>query len=153
MGRNTKSSTDLTNSAVASVCCEAIARTLPVTAGPITVCTASRAHTYFASMQSEFFGHGGSERKALLTPCPRTTESAEIAADEIMSAPKNAAGLNMTSNGEVEEAHTGVWLEPWVHTVFPHPRRHYRVSRHPPTIVRSLLSQRSRHTGPLEPKR
>src|SRR2546429_4467595 len=42
----------------------------------------------------------------------------------------------MTSNGEVEGPPRSARSEPRVHTVFPHPRRHYRVSRPPPTIVR-----------------
>src|SRR4029077_11895220 len=40
------------------------------------------------------------------------------------------------SNGEVEGPRRSVRLEPRVHTLFPHPRRHYRLSRTPPTIVR-----------------
>src|SRR5262245_36756944 len=39
-------------------------------------------------------------------------------------------------NGEVEGPRARARLEPRVHTVFPHPRRHYRLSRTPPTIVR-----------------
>jgi len=42
----------------------------------------------------------------------------------------------MRSNGEVEGPPRSARLEPRVHTVFPHPRRHYRLSRAPPTIVR-----------------
>jgi len=42
----------------------------------------------------------------------------------------------VTSNGEVEGPPWSARLEPRVHTVFPHPRRHYRPSRTPPTIVR-----------------
>ena len=45
--------------------------------------------------------------------------------------------LGATSNGEVEGPRAGARLEPRVHTVLPHPRRHYRTSRHPPTIVRA----------------
>jgi hypothetical protein len=48
---------------------------------------------------------------------------------------KPTSGTAM-SNGEVEGPHAGARLEPWVHTVFQHPRRHYRDSRPPPTIVR-----------------
>src|SRR5580698_668152 len=42
----------------------------------------------------------------------------------------------MTPNGEVEGPPRSARLEPRVHTLFPHPRRHYRRSRTPPTIVR-----------------
>jgi hypothetical protein len=41
----------------------------------------------------------------------------------------------MPANGEVEGPPRSDRLEPRVHTVFRHPRRDYRVSRHPPTIV------------------
>ena len=47
-----------------------------------------------------------------------------------------ASGVSMAPNGEVEGPHAGARLEPRVHTVFSHPRRHYRRSRPPPTIVR-----------------
>ena len=39
------------------------------------------------------------------------------------------------SNGEVEGPPRSARLEPRVHTLVPHPRRHYRLSRSPPTIV------------------
>src|SRR5580700_6431801 len=39
-------------------------------------------------------------------------------------------------NGEVEGPHRSARSEPRGHTVFSHPRRHYRLSRPPPTIVR-----------------
>jgi hypothetical protein len=42
----------------------------------------------------------------------------------------------MPSNGEVEGPPRSAQSEPRVHTVFQHPRRHYRLSRPPPTIVR-----------------
>jgi hypothetical protein len=42
----------------------------------------------------------------------------------------------VTSNGEVEGPRAGARSEPRVHTAFPHPRRHYRLSRTPRTIVR-----------------
>jgi len=42
------------------------------------------------------------------------------------------------SNGEVEGPRAGARLEPRVHNVSGHPRRHYRLSRTPPTIVRWL---------------
>src|SRR5579862_6389777 len=45
--------------------------------------------------------------------------------------------LSLPPNGEVEGPRAGARLEPRVHTVFQHPRRHYRASRTPPTIVRS----------------
>src|SRR5690348_2626440 len=72
--------------------------------------------------------------------------------------PRNHVGLQcgtaqtVTSNGEVEgprdvagRAHVersspgaarAAEQEPRVHTLSPHPRRHYRASRPPPTIVR-----------------
>src|SRR5215468_1397866 len=40
-----------------------------------------------------------------------------------------------TSNGEVEGPRAGARLEPRVRTLFPHPRRHYRLSQTSPTIV------------------
>ena len=46
------------------------------------------------------------------------------------------AVVKSLSNGEVEGPHTGVGLEPRVHTVFRRPRRHYRDSRPAPAIVR-----------------
>jgi hypothetical protein len=42
----------------------------------------------------------------------------------------------LQSNGEAERPHAGVRLEPRVHTVFQHLRRHYRASRPAPAIVR-----------------
>src|SRR5205807_8911380 len=39
-------------------------------------------------------------------------------------------------NGEVEGPDADAQSEPRVHTVLRHPRRHYRLSRPPPTIVR-----------------
>src|SRR5215469_16238577 len=45
------------------------------------------------------------------------------------------------SNGEVEGPRDHTRLEPRVHTLFPHPRRHYRLSRTPPTIVRPPATQ------------
>jgi hypothetical protein len=62
----------------------------------------------------------------------------------------------MRSNGEVEGSPRSARLEPRVHTAFPHPRRHYRLSRTPPTIVRgrahrgwvSILSLMSWIRGP-----
>ena len=59
------------------------------------------------------------------------------------------ATTQVPSNGEVEGPHRSARSEPRVHTLFPHPRRHYRPSRTPPTIVRSQV-----HTAPtslLEP--
>src|ERR1700728_106488 len=46
-------------------------------------------------------------------------------------------GPPLPPNGEVEGPRAGARSEPRVHTVFLHPRRHYRLSRPPPTIVRS----------------
>jgi hypothetical protein len=40
------------------------------------------------------------------------------------------------SNGEVEGPRATARTEPRAHTAFPRPRRHYRASRTPPTIVR-----------------
>src|ERR1700680_4358023 len=45
--------------------------------------------------------------------------------------------LHVPSNGEVEGPRRSARLEPRAHTVFPRPRRHYRLSRTPPTIVRA----------------
>ena len=45
----------------------------------------------------------------------------------------------MGSNGEVEGPHRSARSEPRAHTVFQRPRRHYRASRPPPTIVRRQL--------------
>jgi hypothetical protein len=45
--------------------------------------------------------------------------------------------LVASSNGEVEGPPRSARLEPRVHNFFQHPRRHYRRSRTPPTIVRS----------------
>jgi len=42
------------------------------------------------------------------------------------------------SNDEVEGPRGCAGLEPRVHPAFPHPRRHYQLSRPPPTIVRRL---------------
>jgi hypothetical protein len=50
--------------------------------------------------------------------------------------PCYARAPSVTPNGEVEGPRESVRSEPRVHTVFPHPRRHYRLSRPPPTIVR-----------------
>jgi hypothetical protein len=44
-------------------------------------------------------------------------------------------------NGEVEGLPTSANQAPWAHAVFPRPRRHYRLSRLPPTIVRRLATQ------------
>src|ERR1700683_4263697 len=49
---------------------------------------------------------------------------------------KLTGNARMLSNGEVEGPPRSAQMEPRVHTVFPHPRRHYRASRTPPTIVR-----------------
>ena len=43
---------------------------------------------------------------------------------------------DVAPNGEVEGPDDHARLEPRAHTVFPRPRRHYRASRTPPTIVR-----------------
>src|SRR5215475_1584747 len=51
-------------------------------------------------------------------------------------------------NGEVEEPARSARLEPRVHTVFRYPRRYYRLSRSPPTIVRSRAGVRSRDVIP-----
>src|SRR5579864_5999127 len=48
----------------------------------------------------------------------------------------SATTYAMRSNGEVEGPHDSARLEPRVHTVCQHARRHHRTSRHPPTIVR-----------------
>src|SRR6266403_3246823 len=43
-------------------------------------------------------------------------------------------------SGEAERPRRTAGLEPRVHTVFRHPRRHYRFSRTAPAIVRSRLA-------------
>jgi hypothetical protein len=53
--------------------------------------------------------------------------------------------FHVPSNGEVEGPRRSAQSEPRVHTVFPHPRRHYRLSRTPPTIVRSHLPSSAPH--------
>ena len=50
----------------------------------------------------------------------------------------------MPSNGEVEGPRRSARSEPRGHTVFAHPRRHYRLSRTPPTIVRSPATTSSK---------
>src|SRR5580658_1320808 len=52
------------------------------------------------------------------------------------AAPVRKCCAELTPNGEVEGPHRSAQSEPRVHTVFPHPRRDYRSSRTPPTIVR-----------------
>jgi hypothetical protein len=47
--------------------------------------------------------------------------------------------LSVTSNGEVEGPRRSGRLATRAHTFFPRPRRHYRASRTPPTIVRRTL--------------
>jgi hypothetical protein len=46
--------------------------------------------------------------------------------------------MSVRSNGEVEGPRVGARLDPPVHNLSQHRRRHYRASRTPPTIVRSL---------------
>src|SRR4029077_11115718 len=60
-----------------------------------------------------------------------------IGTPEESPSPESIASGHVTSNGEVEGPPRSARLEPRVHTVFQHPRRHYRASRTPPTIVRS----------------
>src|SRR5215469_2085374 len=55
----------------------------------------------------------------------------------------------MASNGVVEGPRRSVRLEPRVHTIFPHPRRHYRLSRTPPAIVRRQIGDWSDQHGVL----
>ena len=55
------------------------------------------------------------------------------------------------SNGEVEGPRAGARLEPRAHNLFQRPRRHYRVSRHPPTIVRR--TRRTHFEAPASQRR
>jgi hypothetical protein len=53
------------------------------------------------------------------------------------------------SNGEVEGPRAGARLEPPVHNLFQHRRRHHRTSRPPPTIVRGTAAPYRRHQSHL----
>src|SRR5712671_2760903 len=54
------------------------------------------------------------------------------------------------SNGEAERPRASAGLEPWAHTVFPRPRRHYRLSRPAPVIVRgTATTAKQSHPGRL----
>ena len=53
---------------------------------------------------------------------------------------------HVSSNGEVEGPRAGARLEPRVHTVFPHPRRYYRISR---TLQRLLERSNSPAPPPM----
>ena len=57
-------------------------------------------------------------------------------------------GICTQPNGEVEEPRIGAGSEPRVHTLSQHPRRHYRASRTPPTIVRFRRQNCARNHAP-----
>jgi hypothetical protein len=93
---------------------------------------------------------------------------AAIMPREIVRQPFGTCGIEIVrsqlpSNGEVEGPHRSARSEPRVHAVFQHPRRHYRRSRTPPTIVRGQLhgvsrkcpasSESSSGTGPSSGRR
>src|SRR6267143_954507 len=54
----------------------------------------------------------------------------------------------VTSNGEVEGPRADARLEPRAHSSYPRPRRHYRPSRPPPTIVRRPVAARTAANAP-----
>src|SRR5215475_8847058 len=68
----------------------------------------------------------------------RLTTAALNKHDSFMSVVCAAVALSVTmqSNGEVEGPVGDAQLEPRAHNISRRPRRHYRASRHPPTIVR-----------------
>jgi hypothetical protein len=60
--------------------------------------------------------------------------------------------VQVPANGEVEGPRDGARLEPRVHNLFPHPRRHYRASRTPPTIVRRMAHADASVTAAPKPR-
>jgi len=65
-----------------------------------------------------------------------------------VSGPKGGTELSKaTSNGEVEPPRRGARLEPRVHTFFPHPRRHYRLSRTLQRLLDVVISGRNYWTS------
>ena len=76
---------------------------------------------------------------------PIVTPHSQVVQDSVHRGVSGFAhGAKVTPNGEVEGPDDHARLEPRAHTVFPRPRRHYRVSRTPPTMVRRLWSSRGR---------
>ena len=68
---------------------------------------------------------------------PRATTAARKRARRLLP-----AWTALRSNGDVDGLRGDGRLEPRTHTLFPGPRRHYRASRAPPTIVRLPLQHR-----------
>src|SRR5580698_6508517 len=66
------------------------------------------------------------------------SRSVRLSALMRLSARKNTSRFvaDMAANGEVEGPRRTARLEPRAQNRFPRPRRRYRLSRHPPTIVR-----------------
>src|SRR5207237_8815993 len=58
--------------------------------------------------------------------------------------------IYVTPNGEAERPRAGAGLEPRAHTFFQRPRRHYRLSRPAPVIVRgTATTAKQSHPGHL----
>src|SRR5215469_4482644 len=65
--------------------------------------------------------------------------------------PSEAAFLE-PPNGEVEGPPRSAHQAPRVHTLFQRPRRHYRLSRSPPTIVRRMAHADASVTATPKPR-
>ena len=129
--------------------CSAVPTISYVACGDPLTTIVSLCGTCAASSREPTSLQGISSDRTIQLPFSRTKTSSEEGSEPAAGQPttkaapkepvKNARESRdiAAPNGEVEGPRRSARLEPRAHTAFPRPRRHYRLSRPPPTIVRS----------------